>query len=93
MDIKAQTHTRAHTLPVSLHETHPQHTGNRERFLITEHMLHIKTLEVQLHIIQLYTHTHKNALQRITTYRWEMLLERKALLPHTHTDTSRSDEM
>lgn len=97
------THTYTHTLPLTLHETRSQHTGNRECSLITGHMLRIKTLEVQLHIIQLCwlcgsRHTHaqqkkKNPLQRITTYRWEILSERKTLLlPHTHTDTSTSDE-
>lgn len=77
MDFKVNTHT----LPFSLHETQSQHTGNKECFLITRHMLHIKTLEVQLHIIQLWWlcgNTHRNPLQRITTYRWEMLLDENA---------------
>lgn len=95
MDFKVNTHT--HTLPFSLHETQSQHTGNKECFLITRHMLHIKTLEVQLHIIQLWwlcgnTHTETlksssedNYLQMGDALGWKCCC-------HTRTDTLRSDE-
>lgn len=76
-DIKALTYTHVH-----IHLLNMKHTGNKECSLIIGHMLHIKTLEVQLHLIELCRlcgrHTQENPLQRITTYRWVILLETAA---------------